>query len=185
MKNPCLFFLMICYAALTPGAAFADPPTSTFRQTSPESAAIKVSDHPQGAEQTIPTGSTKHPKDGKPSDERRDHRYVSDKDHPRSPATIAKDRTKHIPKNQQRSSSGIARNLHQPGSDKSRGAAKGGLIQHETTSPPRLPSVVRPSAPQLNNVRHRGLNTPVIGGPANSHSRNAGAINGTGLHRRP
>ena len=79
-------------------------------------------------------------------------------------------------------------NLHQPGSDKSGGAAKGGLIQNETVHnalPVRPSSVVRPTAPSLNNVRHRGPNPAVIGGSANSDRRNTGAINGTRMNRKP
>jgi hypothetical protein len=79
-------------------------------------------------------------------------------------------------------------NLHQPGSDKSGGVAKGGLIQHQTLNNAlavRTPSVVRPTVPALNNVRHRSPNPAVVAGSVNSDSRNTGAINGTRMNRRP
>ena len=87
-------------------------------------------------------------------------------------------------------------NLHQPGSDKSGAAAKGGLIQNETVNnalPVRPPGAVRPTAaslnPSFNNVRHRGPNSAVVsgsaGGSANLNSRNTGAINGTRMNRKP
>ena len=101
-------------------------------------------------------------------------------------------RPKQLPNSRRRSIPGNAMNLHQPGSDKSGAAAKGGLIQNETANnalPVRPPSAVRPRqrvSPSLNNVRHRGPNPAVIGGSAgNSNSRNTGAINGTRMHRKP
>jgi hypothetical protein len=79
-------------------------------------------------------------------------------------------------------------NLHHPGSDKFGRAAKGGLIQNETVNKAlavRTPSVVRPTVPSFNNVRHRGPNPAVIGGSTNSNRRNNGTINGTHMNRRP
>jgi hypothetical protein len=79
-------------------------------------------------------------------------------------------------------------NLRNSGSNKSGGAAKGGLIrqgQANGTQSLRPPDVVRPRAPSLNNVRHRGANPAVIGGAANSDARDSGAINGTRVHRKP
>ena len=79
-------------------------------------------------------------------------------------------------------------NLHQPGSVKPTGAAKGGLIPNETVNnalPVRMSSVVRPTVPSLNNVRHRSPNPAVVGGSPNLHSSNTGAINGTRMNRKP
>jgi hypothetical protein len=93
-------------------------------------------------------------------------------------------RPKQLPNSRHRSMPGNA--LHQPGSNKSGGAAVGGLIPHETVNnalPVRTPSVVRPTVPALNNVRHRSPNPAVVGGSAPSHSSNTGAINGTRMNR--
>jgi hypothetical protein len=79
-------------------------------------------------------------------------------------------------------------NLHQPGSDKSGGAAKSGFIQNETVNnalAARTPSVVRPTVPSLNNVRHRSPNPAVVSGSLTSHSSSTGAINGTRMKRKP
>jgi hypothetical protein len=79
-------------------------------------------------------------------------------------------------------------NLHQPGLDKSGGAAKNGFVRNETVNNAlavRTPSVVRPTAPLLNNVRHRGPNPAVVGGPTDLHSRNTAAINGSRMNRKP
>jgi len=88
---------------------------------------------------------------------------------------------------------GNAMNLHLPGSAKPDDAAKGEFIQNKTvdTALPvrRWLSVARPNLlslnPSLNNVRHRGPNPAVVGGSANSYSRNTGVINGTRMNRRP
>ena len=137
----------------------------------------------------LPFEDGENQKHGKPSDEQRDHHHASDKNHPRSRASLTKaNRPKQLPNSRERSIPGNAMNLHQPGSAKSGGAAKDGLIRNETVNnalPVRPPSVVRPTVPSLNNVRHRGANPAVIGGSANSDSRNTGAINGTRMNRRP
>jgi len=120
-----------------------------------------------------------------------------DKNHPRSHASLTPaNRTKQLPSRRKRSMPENAMNLHQPGSDKSGGAAKAGLIRNETANNAlavRPPGVARPTVtslhnvpnPLLNNVRHRGPNPPVVGESANSASRTTGAINGTRMHRKP
>jgi hypothetical protein len=93
---------------------------------------------------------------------------------------------KELPNSRQRSLPGNV--LHQASSNKSGGAAKGGLTPNETVHnalPVRTSSVVRPATPSLNNVRHRGPNPAVVGGSPNLHSSNAGAINGTRMNRKP
>jgi hypothetical protein len=188
MKATRLLFLMISYAALTPGTTYAGSSSSRPQEAPPETAADTVSDHSQDAGQAAPAAGGKRQKDRGPSGEQRDRRHVSGKNQPRSLATEIKVRPKQLPNNRERFPSRNAMNFHQPGSDKPSGAAKAGLIQHETVKtavPRRPPSVTRPSVPLLNNVRHRGANPAVIGGPANSAGRNTGAINGTVVHRRP
>jgi hypothetical protein len=97
-------------------------------------------------------------------------------------------RPQQLPNSRQLSLPGNAMNLHQPGSDKSSGAAKSGTIRNETGNialAVRTPSVVRPTVPSFNNVRHRGPNPAAVGGSPNSHSSNTGAINGTRMNRKP
>ena len=121
------------------------------------------------------------------SDEERDHGRASDTNHPPSRASLTKaNRPQQLPNSRQRSLPGNA--LHQPGSSKSSGAPKGGLIRNETVNNAlavRASSVVRPTVPALNNVHHRGPNPAVVGGSPNSHGRNTGAINGTRMNRKP
>ena len=61
---------------------------------------------------------------------------------------------------------------------------KGAAIQNPIAgrSRPRPPSA---AAPLLSNVRHRSPNPAVISGTANLSTRNAGAIDGRQVHRRP
>jgi hypothetical protein len=178
MKFICLLFLSLIvrmsWAALMPGTSYAAP----SQQTSAESSANTASA-------------------GNPSNEQRDPRHASDKNHPRRRARLtAANLPKQLPNSRKRSIPGNAVNLHQPDSGKSGAAAKGALIQNETASNAMLvrpPGTVRPTAaslnPSLNNVRHRGPNVAVIGGSAggsaNLNSSNTGAINGTRMHRKP
>jgi hypothetical protein len=189
MKTTCLLFLTINCAALMHGRGYAAPSNPASQQTSPQSAAKTVSDDPRDGEHAAPADDGKHQKDGKPSDEQRGHRHASDKNHPRSRASLTKaNRPKQVPNNRERSTSGNAMNLHQPGSAKSGGAAKDGLMQNETLNnalPVRPPTVVRPTVPLRTNVRHRSANPAVIGGSATSDRRNTVAINGTHMNRRP
>jgi hypothetical protein len=187
MKATCLLFLMISYAALTPGTTYAGSSSSRPQQASPESAADTVSDHPQDAGQPAPAAGGKRQKDNNPSGEQGVRRHVSGKNQPRSLTTI-KVRPKQLPNNRELFPSRNAMNFHQPGSDKSGAAVKNGLIQRKTVNsvvPVRTANVNQPTVPLRNNARHRGANPAVIGGSANSAGRNSGAINGTGVHRRP
>ena len=102
------------------------------------------------------------------------------------PAPQKVTRPKPIPNSRQRSMPGNA--LHQPGSNKSIGAAKGGLIPNETFNNAlvvRPPSVVRPTVPSFSKVRHRGPNPAVVGGSSPPLSSNTRAINGTRMNRKP
>ena len=189
MKVTCFLFLMISCAGLTPGTASADPSGPASQQTSPQSAAKTFSDHPHDADHAAPADGGKRQKEGNPSDEQRDRRHPSDENRQRGRASLTvANHLKQVPNNRKRSIPGNAMKLRQLGSDKSEGAAKGGIIQRVTVHsalPVRPASVIRPTVPLRNNVRHRGANPAVIGGSANSDGRNTGAINGTGVHRRP
>jgi hypothetical protein len=188
MKATCLLFLMIGSAALTPGTSCAAQSSPASQQPSSESSANTISDHPRDAVHGAPVEDGKNQKDGDPFDEQRDHRHTSDKDHPRSRASLTRsNRPKQVQNNGEHSTSGTAMNLHQPGSDKSGASARGALIQHGTVnvSVPVRPASIRPRVPLPNNVRHRGANPAVIGGSAKSYNRNIASISGTHMIRRP
>jgi hypothetical protein len=149
------------------------------------------------SQQASAASSATTPVAGNPSKEQRFPRHASDKNHPRSRASLtAANHPKQLPNSRKRSIPGNAANLHQHDSGKSGAAAKGGLIRNETASNAihvRPPGTVRPTAATLNlspnNVRHRGPNSAVVGGSAggstNLNSSNTGAINGTRMHRKP
>jgi hypothetical protein len=198
MKATCLLFLTLSWAMLMYGTGYAAP----SQQTSAESSANENSVSPAGdrshdthaAEQAAPADEGKSQKETVPPEGQRLRPYASDKNHPRSRASLtAANRPKQLPTNSgKRSLAKNAANLRQPGSDRSGGAVNGGLIQNKTAnnaSPVRPASVVRPTVaslnPSLNNVRHRGPNPAVIGGSASSDSRNSGAIDGTRMNRKP
>jgi hypothetical protein len=188
MKSACLVFMVVGFAALLQGTSFAALSGTASQQGSSASSTDTASDRPR-TEHAAPGDVGKHKASEKPSDEERDRRRVSDNNHPRSQASLPKtNRPKQIPNRQEHSASGNAMNLHQPGSDKSRGVAQGGSIENETVKSARPawpPSVVRPTTPSLNNMHHRGANPAVIGGLANAKTGNTGAINGTAMNRRP
>lgn len=189
MKITCLLFLTLSCAALKCGAASADPSSPASQQTSPESAAKTISDDSRDAAHGAPANGGIHQKNGKPSDEQRERRNVSDTKIARRSAVLLKaNRPKSLPNAQERFSHGNAMNLQQPGSNKSAGAARGGFIQQEavnTALRAHRTNVLPFTGPLHNNVRHRGANPAVIGGPVNSNSRNSAAINGTRMIRRP
>jgi hypothetical protein len=199
MKVTCLLFLLLTVSC-TPSMQ-ATSSAALHQQTPAESSANEKSakpdgahprdDHPQDADHAVLPNDEKPKKEGIP-DEKRNLRGTLNKTHPRSDARIT---TTHRPKQapiSQKRLLGNTTNLHQLASDKSRGSAKEGLIQNEAVKKVqhiRSTSFVRPNVaslnPSLNNVRHRGPNPVVVGGSANSGNSNTGAINGTGMHRRP
>ena len=211
MRTTCLLFLMMSWATLTyaavlcplpwgegiPRPAFSPAGAGRVRghwnpashPTFSESSANTAGDHPGDSEHAAPAADGKHPTEGKASHEQRGHGRPSDTNHPPSHASPTKvNHSTQLPNGRQRSLPGDAMNLHQPGSNKSGGAAKSGLIRNETVNTAvavRTPNVVRSTAPSFNNVRHRSPNPAVVGGSANSLRSNTAAINGDRIHRRP
>lgn len=180
MKTTCLLFLTISWSALMPGTGYTVPFGSPFQPTSSGSSANAASDNPRE------TGHIAPADDGGRRTGQQDHGRTSHASRPPNGAKL--NRPAQLPKGRKRSVPGNAMNPHQPGSDKSVGAARGGLIQNGTVHsalPVRTSSVFRLSQPSLNNVRHRGPNPAVVGGSAISDSRSIGALNGTRMSRKP
>jgi hypothetical protein len=188
MKTVCFVFMMIGCAVLMHKTSYAAPSDTAAEQSSFTSSADTASDRPRGAHAALADGGKRHVGE-KPSGEQPGNRRPSGKNHPPSQARLPKtNRPNQPPKGRERSTSGDAMNPHESGSDKSGGAAKAGLIQNETVnSAPRVrpPSAVRLTAPSIDNARHRSPNSAVVGGSANSTTRNTGAINGTRMNRKP
>jgi hypothetical protein len=176
--------MLVGCAVLMSGTSYAAPSDPAPQQSSEGSTKAVRGDHV-----TDTTWADGRTHGGKPSDEQRGNRDASDKNHPRSSTSLTKaNRPNQLPTRREYSTSGSTMNLHGTGSDKSSDVAKGGLVQNETVNNAlrvRPPSVARPAAPSLNNVRHRGPNPAVVGGSANSITRNTGALNGTHMSRKP
>ena len=86
------------------------------------------------------------------------------------------------------SASGNHRNAKRPGTNQSAGPVKGAFVRIQTARgalPGPTSNIARPAAPLLNNARHRGPNPAVVGGSAEAAGKNAGAINGSTMKRRP
>jgi hypothetical protein len=184
MKTAGFVFRMIACAVLMCGTSSAAPSGPASQQGS---SANSASDSPHSGH-AAPAHDAKHETGKQHSDQPRGVRRASDKNHPPSRKSQAANRSNQVPIRQGHSASGNAMNLHEPGADKSAGAAKGGLVQNETVNSAlrvRPPSTVRPTAPSLDNVRHRSPNSAVVGGSENATTRNTGAINGTRMNRKP
>ena len=189
MKVTCLLFLAMGCAALMPGTSYAAPSQQESAASSASTVSDRSHDDPPHKAEHAASADGKGQKEENPSDEQPYGRQASGKNHSRSRAILtAANRPKQPPNRRKRSLPENAMNLGQPGSDNSSGAAKGRLVQNEAVNnalPVRPPSVVRLTGPPLNNLRHRGPNPAVVGGSANSYSRNSGAINGTRMNRKP
>jgi hypothetical protein len=185
MKATCFLFLMIVCAALTPETGYAAQSDSASQQAPSQSPANAISDHPPGGEHVAAADDSKNLKDKKPSERQR---KSPDKDDPFNRASLTtSNRRNQTLNSRERSTSGMPMNLHRLGSDKSGASARGGSIHHETfnRAVPVRPASIRPRVPLPDNVRHRGANPAVIDGSAISNNRNAGAIDGAHMNRRP
>jgi len=163
-----LIFIVISCVALMRETGYAVSP-----QRSSQGPANASRDQVRESEHAAPTDG-KNRQDGKTSAGTRNHRFGSD----RSLARVKGPSAQQLTNPPRRSTSGNAR----------RGLLRGRLVQSETANPAlpvRPPTVVRPPAPSLENVRHRGANPAVIGGSANSDVRNTGALNGTRMPHKP
>jgi hypothetical protein len=203
MKVLCFRFLipiltMGC-AVWMRGTSYAAPSQQKSAESSAnEKSAKPASDPPHDKVshdpgRVAPADSGKPQNGGTSSDEPRDHHQASSKNPPGIRRSLtAANRPKQLPISRKGSLPGNAMNLHPPGSDKSGGAAKGGFIKNEkvnrvlTARPTGVArSTVASLNPLPNHVRHRGPNPAVVGGSANPASSNTGALNGTGMNRRP
>ena len=186
MKAASLIFLTMSWAAWMPGTGYAAASNHASQQTSPQAAANTANDHPRDAARTAQADKSLAP---------RKRGFVAPplvaEKHPNPNAPRTQTRAthpKHVLNTGKRSTSGNATNLHQPGLAKSDGAANNGSVRNETGNNPRpvrSASVTRSAAPPLNNVRHRGSNPAAIGGSASANGRNAAALDGARMHRKP
>jgi hypothetical protein len=186
MKTTCLLFLMI-WAALMQGTGYAVPPSPAPLQTSPASSASTASGHPGDAGHAAPPGDGRHSTEGKASDEHPDHRRTSNPNHPAGRASLTRtNRPNSHADSRQRSLSGNA--LHQPGSDKSRGGVKGGLIPNGTVHnalPVRRSSTIQPSGLRGDNMSYRRVNPARVEGGSGPQLRGLSGYPQSHVSRKP
>ena len=188
MKIAYLVFMLICWAALIQGTSYGAQPQAASQQPSRSPADIAET-HPNDMQSAAPTADTKYRTSGRPADEKPDYRHVAEQNQALSRGSLTRaNRAKQLPNSKRKpSTAGDPMHLRQPGSAKPGAVVNGRLIQNETVSSvvrARSPSVLRPSVQLPGDVRHRGPNSAVIGGSANSKTGNSGAINGTRMNRR-
>jgi hypothetical protein len=200
MKTTGLLFLMMVWAAWTQGMSFTalpsgPPPTMNMREAPWSAVAAATAFPPSFAhlpyESKAEGGSCCYR-----TPRRLRHTYFRESGTAEPPGSRRPVRRNlHKPKaslpqplanGRPRSPSGNV--LHPAGANKTGGAVDGGFIRTGTTNnalASRAPSAIRPTAPPLSAVRHRGPNPAVVGGAPNIHGSNTGAINGTRMNRKP
>jgi hypothetical protein len=187
MKTTFLLFLTMSWAAWTPGTGFAVPSSPASRPTSPASSANTASGHPGDAGQAASPRDARHLTGGKAPDNQRNHDRASYPNHPPSRASLTRtNRPNSLANNRQRSIPGNA--LHQPGSDKSRSAVKGGFIPNETVHhamPVRRSSTVQPSALRGDNMSYRRVNPARVDGGSVPQTRGSSGYPQSHVSRKP
>lgn len=175
MKAIRLLLLTIVDAALVSGGLYAVSTNPAADQTASESAPKAVS-----AQSNRPTGNGGPQTDARASGEQQGPR-PSEKNRPRSKAVATKPaRPRPIAGQRTLPEAGNPTNVRSPAPSQS-AVVNHGAIQNEAiyrALPVRPSGMIRPAAPAAGNVRHRDPNPPVIGGAANSNSRNTAAIDG-------
>ena len=180
----CLIFMIVGWVALLAGRGYA-----ASEQSPSESPGKTSGGYARNAEHAATASKQNRRTDKNPSTKTPVRPRAVEKNHADSHNSLTKaTRPKQPSINGEHSRSGSAINLRQSGPNRSGGATRVEVIHHETlhrTQPVRPPGVVRTNAPSLSNVRHRGSNPAVIGGPASSGTRNTAALNGNQIGRRP
>jgi len=177
------FVLVIAgWVALTPGMGYA------ATQPSSSGNPAKTTSNQREARPVVPAGNRNRQTHGRVSAGTPGH-HAPQKNHtPSHPSPTEATRPKHPSRSGEHSKSRNAIALHQPGPNRPGPVTRNGLIHNQTgnhTLPVRSPGVVGSSELTSNNVRHRGPNPAVIGGPASSIARNTAALNGTHMGHRP
>jgi hypothetical protein len=186
MKIIGLVILMLGCAAWRVRAVYAGQSVAASPQEASRSAADKAGSHSREADHAAPANAGTRA--GKPSDDEQVHRKVSTNKPPASNPTVRGSNHRNEAANsREHSASGDSTNSNRAGTVNSAGAAQNGLARNETInhSPSdRTPSNVRPAAPALSTVRHRGANPAIVGRARNSNSRNTMALDGTHMNRK-
>jgi len=178
-----LLFLTISLVALTLCTNFG----TQAQQTSPDSPQNTVGAQQHDPEHASRADRGKPQEDGKPSVEGRNRSRRSGTNHPSS-AALPKASPKRVSNARHGSPSGNAIAHRRPGSGRRGELAKSGLNHGHIVHSPQhlhLAELTRSAAPSRDNMRHRGANAATIGESAKAAGKNAGAISGTSIRRKP
>jgi hypothetical protein len=176
MRVARLLFLTIRCVPLILGASDSAASNPAPQQTSRQSSANTASERSAGEGHTAPAGEAK-------SGKQRVSRHASGPGNAHSGTNVANaNHPKKFPNSQERLTAENPHNLTQSGQSRSAAGVKNGLGKDKTVSPP---SMFPSSTASLDNVRHRGPNSAVVGGAANSKIGNTALLNGTRMNRRP
>lgn len=189
MKSTCLSFALIGCAALFGVTCYAVSACPAAQQTSSTSVAKPTSATPHDSQHVAAPTNHKSQNYTRLHAEQRSLR-ASVRNHAVSHGSLAGTaRAAHTPNGDVRSNAETRVGPDQTVPAQLAGAEKGGLSQMQAAN--KVPGIrprgtaIRPSAPSLVSVRHRGANPPAIGGAANSLQTNSARISGTGMHSKP
>jgi hypothetical protein len=192
MKTACSVLVILGCGALMHAATLAAQSSPAPRQSASGWTVRTGGRDPRDAAYGASGGNEKYHTGGDPSSDRPGHPQVRNKSRVPKAGNLTKpSRTRRPPTSRERSPSGAALNVHQPGrpDEPSRSAAKGALAKNEAIKnfapTSRSSRAVSHSWPFPNNQRHRGPNPSAIGGLAGASTRNTAAIDGTHLRRKP
>jgi hypothetical protein len=181
-----LVFLTLGYAASAVGAAGAVPSVAASQQAPTRSAADTAGNHSRKAAHAAPAGD--RTQIGKTPEDQQNHPKAARNKIPAASASLSNpSRRSEFTKRRERPAPEDSENSHSPGSDQHADAARIGRARNQAVNhapSDRAPSAVRPAAPSLSNVRHRGTNPAIVGGAGNPNAKNTAALDGTHMNRR-
>jgi hypothetical protein len=184
MRTALLVFMMIGSIAWMQGTSYAAS-SKPLPQASSEGSSNSAASNPGDPAQA---GQGEKQTSAGPSGGRQESRSVPVKTWPRSHASsTTSNRPKRVPNNRDHSSRSEM-NFSQSRSTKFGGARTDGVVESESAHGAlavRAATVSRGTGPSLNTVRHRSPNPPIVGGSGNTNAKNAGALSGTRMNRKP
>jgi hypothetical protein len=188
MRATHLAFLVIGCALFIQGRAFAAPRRASGPQVSVATSSNAAGDHGGDVEQAARARDGKQQAKGKSADVQREPADSANQNRTGGHANPTKTNlARQASKSVGRSTNKSGANYDQPFSANPGRAAVGKWMQNEGARPAfpgRTSRAAGSSTSSLPSVRHRSPNPPIAGGSAGASTKNAGAINGTGMNHK-